>query len=392
MINLLVPLLPSETPTLASKVWLWEQDVWVSDLSVRNESIDAWMDGKCLLFVCWQLRMFACVHICIYASRDEWFWMLDMCVCVCAYVSTCVYIIYTDDIHASLHLYGCLICTIHLLICLSTYEYPVHSVFNALIHMDACLGASGLNLTKRIQRNNTDPTIARRGLQNACQSGTEAQRIKNQARHVQEGLGNQRKTHWWQRNETSRLWLMQIESEWRLCGCSREFPNAINASSCRLSGLNSRYVVMWLNKPGLMRLGTPSSFMSTHTHTHSAMQLERLYGSQQGEASERQGVKWVKGFTLLSNLGGARVFVQIERRIINVRSTHQIILCWAATFKPTISSQIYIIENSNRWRITAWKVLRESTPTFHFPRPCLSLALRRKWDHHGATESVTHVV
>ena len=71
------------------------------------------------------------------------------------------------------------------------------------------------------------------------------------------------------------------------------------------------------------------------------MQLERLYGSQQGEASERQGVKWVKGFTLLSNLGGARVFVQIERRIINVRSTHQMILCWAATFKPTISSQIY---------------------------------------------------
>ena len=188
------------------------------------------------------------------------------CVCVCAYVPTCLYI-YTFFLHASLHLYGCLICTIHLFICLSTYEYPVHSVFNALIHMDACLGASGLNLTKRIQRNNTDPTIARRGLQNACQSGTEAQRIKNQARHVQEGLGNQRKTHWWQRNETSRLWLMQIESEWRLRGCSREFPNAINASSCRLSGLNSRYVVMWLNKPELMRLGTPSSFMSTHTHT-----------------------------------------------------------------------------------------------------------------------------
>lgn len=91
---------------LASKVWLWEHDVWVSDLSVRNESIDAWMDGKCLHFVCRQLRMFACVHICIYASRDEWFCMLDMC--VCAYLSTCLYI-YTDDIHASLHLYGCLI-------------------------------------------------------------------------------------------------------------------------------------------------------------------------------------------------------------------------------------------------------------------------------------------
>ena len=90
MINLLVPLLPSETPTLASKVWLWEQDVWVSDLSVRNESIDAWMDGKCLHFVCRQLRMFACVHICIYASGDEWVCMLDMCVCVCEYVSTCL--------------------------------------------------------------------------------------------------------------------------------------------------------------------------------------------------------------------------------------------------------------------------------------------------------------
>lgn len=154
--------------------------------------------------------------------------------------------------------------------------------------MDACLGASGLNLTKRIQRNNTDPTIARRGLQNACQSGTEAQRIKNQARHVQEGLGNQRMTHRWQRNETSRLWLMQIESEWRLRGCSPEFPNAINASRCQLNGLNSRCVVMWLKKT---RADATRNAFLLHVHTHSAMQLERLYGSQQGEASERQGVK-----------------------------------------------------------------------------------------------------
>ena len=184
--------------------------------------------------------------------------------------------------------------------------------------MDACLGASGLNLTKRIQRNNTDPTIARRGLQNACQSGTEAQRIKNQARHVQEGLGNQRMTHRWRRNETSRLWLMQIESEWRLRGCSPEFPNAINASSCRLSGLNSRYVVMWLKKPELMRLETPSSFMSTHTLPCSwkdFMVVNRERRERDKESSESRALRCSQIWA------GPDSLFQIERIVINAKST-----------------------------------------------------------------------
>lgn len=155
----------------------------------------------------------------------------------------------------------------------------------------------------------------RRGLQNACQSGTEAQRIKNQARHVQEGLGNQRMTHWWQRNETSRLWLMQIESEWRLRGCSPEFPNAIHAS-CRLSGLNSRYVVMWLNKPELMRLGT--SFMYTHTRPCSWKDFMVVNRERRARDKESSGSTALRCSQIWA---GPDSLFQIERIVVNAKST-----------------------------------------------------------------------
>lgn len=136
-----------------------------------------------------------------------------------------------------------------------------------------------------------------------------------------------------------------------------------------------------------MRLETPSSFMSTHTPPCSwkdFMVVNRERRARDKESSESRALRCSQIWA------GPDALFQIERIVINAKST---IKRYCVGLQ--LSNRQFQAKCSRKFKSlkdNCLKILRENTPTFHFPRPCLSLALRRKWDHHGATESVTHVV
>ena len=104
------------------------------------------------------------------------------------------------------------------------------------------------------------------------------------------------------------------------------------------------------------------------------MQLERLYGSQHGEASERQGVKWVKGFTFKFGRGQTLCSDCKENHQRKIYPSNDIVLgCNFQTdnFKPNLHNRKFKSLKDNCLKGSSWKHSDFPLPTALF-KPCFA--------------------